>query len=233
MSPNLTFAGRRHTAETKARISATQLRRCHPVTHGILFKPEMIRKILAGEKWQTRRLHGLEMVNERPNDFELITTLDHMVVFLCNDGSGSHHVRFPHLVGQRICAGETFALHKKSNNRTPSECGKRVRIHFLADGPKGNQFGRTRPGIFLPFLLSRIRRMIVEVRCERLQQITPEDAIAEGVDFYSPHVTGLLNGRQEEDPVAAYEKLWKSINGADSWEKNPWVFMYEFERFKQ
>jgi hypothetical protein len=81
--------------------------------------------------------------------------------------------------------------------------------------------GQWRPSIFMPRWASRLQLEVTRVRVERLNSISPEDAIAEGVtQFYEWAL----------DPVGKYRELWESINGAGSWALNPWVWCIDFKR---
>lgn len=94
---------------------------------------------------------------------------------------------------------------------------------------------RTRwtPSIFMPRWASRITLEITDVRIERLQDISEEDCIAEGINnIMAANAVG-------KDPVShillpaavhGYAYLWESINGPGSWNANPWVWVIEFER---
>lgn len=97
-----------------------------------------------------------------------------------------------------------------------------------------------RPAIFMPRAASRISLEVTSVRVERLQEISETDAIAEGIE---PHCAGWLPYRTMfyeadgvtpanflRDPRDSYRTLWESINGANSWEANPWVWVVEFKR---
>jgi hypothetical protein len=89
-------------------------------------------------------------------------------------------------------------------------------------------WGRYRHARFMPCWASRITLEITEVRVERLQEISEEDARAEGVEI-TDEWTGAaedLNGRH----VMAYSILWDSINGKASWKANPWVWALTFKR---
>ncbi|MDR1661247.1 MAG: hypothetical protein LBR95_02295 [Azoarcus sp.] len=94
---------------------------------------------------------------------------------------------------------------------------------------------RWRPSIHMPRWASRITLEITDIRIERLQDIIEDDAIAEGVGQI---VLEILLGIQQcgecaaidFDPVNEYRKLWESINGENSWDKNPWVWVVEFRR---
>lgn len=86
--------------------------------------------------------------------------------------------------------------------------------------------------LFMPEKVARIFLEITGVRVERLQDISEEDAIAEGLLMNDmPHVGWywMRNVYCTDNPIYAYEKLWQSIHGKDSWEKNPWLFVYEFQ----
>lgn len=97
---------------------------------------------------------------------------------------------------------------------------------------------RVRPSIFMPKEATRIWLQVTNVRVERLQDITEADAIAEGVQFMldddkyinenMDHYTSLM-GKTERTAVQAFNGLWESINGTESWNANPWVWVVEFK----
>ena len=85
---------------------------------------------------------------------------------------------------------------------------------------------RWRPSIFMPRWASRITLEITGIRVERLQDITEEDAIAEGV-------FGNEGPYDQQTPRMCFETLWDSINGKKyPWSINPWVWVISFERIK-
>jgi hypothetical protein len=79
--------------------------------------------------------------------------------------------------------------------------------------------GATVPPIHMPRWASRITLAVAKTRIERLKDIGPADAFAEGIE----HST--MN-----DPRVEYRWLWEKINGAGSWDANPWVWVVEFQR---
>lgn len=107
-----------------------------------------------------------------------------------------------------------------------------------------------RPSIFMTRWASRIDLLIKNVRVERLQDISEADAIAEGLKAISkdgalyqygiPDKDGLPGNDDigwnwqdwEQDPRDGFKTLFQSINGVESWDKNPWVWVIEFERIK-
>jgi hypothetical protein len=104
-----------------------------------------------------------------------------------------------------------------------------------AEGKEGRAINK--PSIFMPRWASRITLEITNIRVERLQDITEQDAKAEGVtSFYAPsdppqfdNSYGIIN----DVFVSArecFEELWDIINGKRaSWESNPWVWVIEFK----
>lgn len=183
----------------------------------ILFSGAMVRALLAGTKTQTRRIvkHGT------PDDWNA-----------CPYGS----------IGGRLWVRETWARD--------SEDGA---LFYRADVGTGNEADdwqhnidvgasgyRWRPSIHMPRAASRITLEITAVRVERLQDISEEDAIAEGVEAIPS--TGENCGPNRfsvncgwlflNSPTAAgaYAMLWEQINGAGSWDANPWVWVVEFNR---
>lgn len=72
----------------------------------------------------------------------------------------------------------------------------------------------------MPRTASRILLEIVGVRIERLQEIGTDDALAEGI--------GALGA--DDDPVLAYRNVWDGVNGAGSWDADPWVWVVELRR---
>jgi hypothetical protein len=99
-----------------------------------------------------------------------------------------------------------------------------------------------RPAIFMPRVASRILLEITGVRVERLQNISEVDAVAEGLTFSakarkSESCMGIYECRMPDgflhfdaSAVSLYRKLWEQINGAGSWDANPWVWVVEFRR---
>lgn len=79
---------------------------------------------------------------------------------------------------------------------------------------------------------ARIFLEVKDVAVVKLQGITEEDAIAEGVqpeeglwkDYSAEGVTGF------DSPISSFCSLWRKINGLDSWEQNPWLWKISFKQ---
>lgn len=100
--------------------------------------------------------------------------------------------------------------------------GEEDRYYSLA----GKARDRSLPSIHMPRWASRITLEIVNVRVERLQDISPSDALAEGA--FCPEAHYAQNGAAA--PIAVFFDLWESINGVGSWDANPFCWVIEFKR---
>lgn len=90
--------------------------------------------------------------------------------------------------------------------------------------------GRWRPSIHMPRWACRILLEVTAVRVELLQDITEQQARAEGVASCADDLDPDGNGYS---PYELFSALWVSINGDDSWHANPWVWVVEFKRVEQ
>ena len=79
-----------------------------------------------------------------------------------------------------------------------------------------------KPSIHMPKAACRIFLEITNIRVERLHDITPDDIRKEG----KPNGDYAL----DSSCLQWWEELWQSINGAESWDENPWVWVIEFKR---
>jgi hypothetical protein len=118
----------------------------------------------------------------------------------------------------------------------PSEVdGDEERIYYNWD--PGQSPLKWKPSIFMPKEACRIFLRIKSIKIERLQDISEHDTISEGVYMritstppyeqkYQIHGwPNLFNTAKQ-----AFKALWISINDSDSWDKNPWVWVIEYEK---
>lgn len=91
--------------------------------------------------------------------------------------------------------------------------------------------GATVPQIHMPRWASRITLEITGVRVERLQDISEADAKAEGAPPSHPSIDVVSREFGYADfPRSWFAQLWDQINGAGSWDANPWVWCLTFRR---
>lgn len=86
-----------------------------------------------------------------------------------------------------------------------------------------------RPSIFMPRVASRFLLEITAIRVERLNSISDADAIAEGCTGGHGAIPGYA---YTATPVEHYRWLWDSINGKNSWQLNPWVWVVTFKKIE-
>lgn len=111
------------------------------------------------------------------------------------------------------------------------------------DDGGGDDRSAWKPSIHMPRIASRILLEVTDVRVERLQDGDGETAsesryVAEGIhrihhgdgDYYFHPFKDEPGPGNWCDPLDAWRELWVSINGADSWNSNPWVWVVEFKR---
>ena len=166
----------------------------------IIFSAPMVRAILDGRKTQTRRVF-----KDTPEDFD-----DDLHPFVRWKDDRLHRAACPYgKAGDQLWVRETFS--------TDADNGEYI---FKADG-EAVTGGRWAPSIHMPRKASRITLEITAIRVDRLQDISEEDAEAEGC---------LSDG--DECGRVRYSILWDEINGDGAWEKNQWVWVIEFKRVK-
>jgi hypothetical protein len=113
-------------------------------------------------------------------------------------------------------------------------CAYRAECDADSDRIRAEYGYRWKPSIFMPRWASRLTLEIADVRVQRLQEITAEDARAEGAPV-GEMLPGSVNGEPAQvmamDPLVAFAWLWNSINGKRApWASNPWVWAISFRR---
>jgi len=189
----------------------------------ILFSTPMVQAIYAGHKTMTRRII---------KDKTALSWLDPD----CGFDPAFVALRENHLckfgfIGDRLWVRETFAFHGR-----PDISG----VKYIYKADKSTSISTIipwKPSIHMPREASRITLEIINIRVERLHDISEEDAKAEGVEKTefgyknydnSYPVSDFIGG--ETDALRSFQSLWRTIYGKESWENNPWVWVIEFKQ---
>jgi len=182
----------------------------------IIFSGPMVRAILEGRKTQTRRV-----VKPQPDDTRDKYASAALIECLRFWQDEKLH-KCPHgQPGDRLWVRETYNYTDDSTGtiyRASVEC-----VH----GP------RWKSPMFMPRKASRLTLEIVNVRVDRLQDISEDDLKAEGVTPDMVDSGGQdMGGRwiNVPDYYHPYAQLWESIHGPGSWAANPWVWVIEFRK---
>lgn len=201
----------------------------------IIFSAPMIRALLDGRKSQTRRA-----LKPQP---------------ICHVGAvpsfswGRYHGLYPddwfgygneidgalpYRPGDRLWVREAYSGPYAMGDIPPRDWRADLPVWYWADGnPEDGDWTKPKPGIHMPRWASRLTLIVTDVRVQRLQDISNEDAIAEGTEPHGHAFTGY--GKQSDVWMAPYYSfaiLWTSIHGPDAWDANPWVAAISFETHK-
>lgn len=220
--------------------------------HSIIFNGWSIRRLLAGGKTQTRRVvkpqppdHVVEVMGPQMHSPTTTNSEGVLVpgdpVFGAFDKMGDWGAKCPYgKPGDRLWVREAFRLPGYTDELSPREFldikpEAAWAFKYVTDGdshgdegptgyPKGG-WGCKRPPIFMPRELSRLRLRVEDVQVEQLQEITLEDAIAEGID--------LTIG--DPPPQWDFKDIWNDIygHGEGAWEENPWVWVVSFSKLNE
>lgn len=207
----------------------------------ILFSTPMVQAILDGRKTQTRRIVTLQP----PKDYVYNQEHNGEHFWYEHDYDSDNGGHFPSYdkgikpiaqIGDILYVKETWSL-----TRGFFEGDEKVlyKADFTDEDAKAFHW---KPSLFMPKAYTRIFLKVTNVRVERLQDISEEDAIAEGVEILSTSKSCTMWKNYETpkeffmSPIGSYMSLWNSINKKETekqWDTNPYVFVYEFERVEK
>lgn len=199
----------------------------------ILFSTEMVKAILDGRKTQTRRI-------VKPQPTPSMDWVGRLIDTTCRENRknvGKLHWsdKKEHIFAKDYCQVGDILWVRETWQFMP-DGDKKFRVCYAADGefkdckrpenwnPYLYNYERWRPSIHMPFEAARIFLKVTDVRVEKLNCITEEDAIKEGV------ISG--QGQKRWTARSAFMDLWDSINfkRGYGWDSNPWVWVISFER---
>jgi hypothetical protein len=211
---------------------------------GMLLSTDMVRAVLDDRKNMTRRLKGLNEINESPEDWHLVSfeknpTLTKigrdgeekpyvkkgLIATFQHEVSGAYrNIKCPWEPGDILWFRETYTVINGEifyfADGYPD-----IELHDRLEQPKSKKI-KWKPSLFMPRNTARLFGDIQNIRIERLQDITEEDARSEGVK-------GIPVNRSLspiDDYIYPFKRLWDKLNSESGWDKNPWVWVIEFER---
>lgn len=192
----------------------------------IIFSSPMVRALLDGRKTQTRRVLT-SGCDEAPAfvDDGIVTAFD----------ADDRPYRWPrtHAIGDRLWVREAHTLLPRTAYRGSVGTGTIEQVEHPTDGYTAAVFRegfdrsgrpRWRPSIHMPRWASRLTLTVTDVRVQRLQEISEEDARAEGVELGGQNATSSNN-------VFAYQCIWDHLNAKRSgctWSDDPWIVALTF-----
>lgn len=229
---------------------------------GMIFNGEMVRALLDGRKTQTRRIvkgtdSAVKFCKEwNINGEEVFVVLGEKDHTGMNPVLGAISCPFG-AVGNRIWVREAFRVHsratdvatlvyKASERNSWTEQTHRVPV-AVCNKPATPE--KWTPSLHMPRWASRILLEITDVRVERLNAISEEDAQREGVHTEVWDQTVVARNYAARDEFfqfwsedmphyvemnqlyrSSFRSLWESIYGSENWLANPWVWVIEFKR---
>jgi hypothetical protein len=186
--------------------------------HPILFSTPMVQAILDGRKTMTRRIaKGVSSLHYgNPSQ-----SIEDLWRFHVEGGSCQGHTNTPLTikcpygqVGNHLWVRETWCKDLDHN------------IFYKADNMPPWKDTKWKPSIFMPRSASRITLEITNIRVERLQEISNEDSLSEGIAIPDEPVHFA--------PREYFKILWNNINSKKyPWSSNPWVWVIEFKKVEK
>ena len=223
----------------------------------ILFSTEMVRAIHEDRKIETRRIIKPQYQHSNGEIWTSIKKYNwfyqskiencESLLKVCPYGKSSGYlwVRetwYPHM----DCIQGSYGFTEGEKIKYPPHYVDKNRIKRPVDYkekyPKAHL--KWKPSIFMPKSACRLILKIESIRVERLQDITEESAINEGIEkigegFKSYEIIHSGKHKNEihphaiipkKSPITSYKELWESINGLNSWDINPFVWVIRFKK---
>lgn len=212
----------------------------------ILFSDQRVRALLSGQQHQTRRIMKSQLFGPGQDNHEGCYGID----VLNNNLQGTRVLGMDNLSyhcpygqpGDRLWVRETWrgpvvpAEEMAQFQTSPAQfkninyCQYRADSSIYTTDEEDASFG-WQAGIHMPRWASRIDLVITAIRVERIQDISDEDVMAEGVQVDSHFLNNFFTLHSETVSAKdAYRKQWAIQYGGTSWEVNPWVWVIEFAR---
>jgi hypothetical protein len=189
----------------------------------ILFSGEMVRAILAKQKTQTRRVMKPQPTHVRDVNF-------------AEFGESLKEIKCPYgNIGDRLWVREGLVKNSLEGwvykvDESPVLVGKKDLTAMIGWAHHKDKYHCA--SIHMPRWASRITLEITNLRVERVQDISQDDAIDEGCTWGEKvRLPGAWEKVWTKSPVSDFHTLWDSINGKKyPWDSNPWVWVVTFKQ---
>lgn len=195
--------------------------------HPILFSREMIEAIFAKRKTQTRRLAGLEKINQEPERYEYMGETGDVdvpmyafrdkqadgVLVRCPYGGAGHLLWVREAWQAQNVSGRWWhEVRREDRDQFNWAFTNPVKPAYEAIPP------RWLPGIHMPRMACRLHLPVARIVPERLHMMTLDKMEKEGV----------REVKDDRHPLSPFIDLWDRLNG--NWDLNPWVWAVEFDQ---
>lgn len=220
--------------------------------------------VLNGTKTMTRRLMPQTVLNaiSLRGDWEVACVfnkeLQHFTIMECSAGTKpkdglSHASRFvyplraaSYQVGEIVAIAESYEILANSQHRDEigmMDSPTTFKKEFCGAGWRNKMFVKAE---HMPHAIR-----ITNIKVERLQDVSDEDCLREGIYEYNPLPNALgmdrynfisyaYDATQDKNrkrwwfstPRKAFSELIDKVSGKGTWGRNPWVYAYEFELVK-
>ena len=211
----------------------------------ILFSTQMVRAILDGKKTQTRRPLKIQQPTQEHSLLRILSKKDESYCWGIRSKTDESLVH-PSSISPIFTPPSGRFWVRETYRPIFGQTGELISVDYKADPPEkwerlGDVVGtpvKWRPSIHMPRQASRITLEITNVRVERLQDITEEDALAEGIDGLNDNShDDVINFSHRthmviDSGITWFGALWEKLYGLDSWNANPWVWVIDFEVVK-
>ena len=226
----------------------------------ILFNTQMTQAILKGKKTQTRRIIKIptelqfsiatsEYLGSDPSIF-YIDEFPHEYANFGFENDIYISVKIPYIQNEELYVRETWTRRTSTevctgyiSSKCPIECvedDKNIcdqKYIYRADFEKRPKDIKWRPSLHMPKDAARIFLKVKSTRIERLQDITEEDAKAEGANFdiRNPGYNVGFSEKISRSAIERFQNIWDSTtsNKFYQWSNNPWVEVIELERIEK
>lgn len=209
--------------------------------HPILFSTDMVKAILDNRKTMTRRIIKEKIIDDYYDYDDWVSS-----VAPADIPSSRYYEKEFFMMRNKYNIGDVLWVRETWN--TLHEFIKKPDYSVMDNSDfvykaNNNRIDKWKPSIYMPKEAARIFLEVVNVRVERVQDISEKDAIAEGIEptitntiaggtFYPGQMykNYLPYGYTDVYPKDSFRSLWSKINGEQSWNDNPWVWVVEFKQ---